>query len=88
MPTRGSAIGRLPELAAPASDLQSRRRRGIGRALVAARLADVTERRRYNRRLGASPDGWRLRQALKFRGVPVVPAPASTYQSDGLGSAL
>jgi hypothetical protein len=40
--------GRLSEgclsLAAPASDLQSRRRRGIGRALVAARLADATER--------------------------------------------
>jgi hypothetical protein len=36
--------GRLSEgclsLAAPASDLQSRRRRGIGRALVAPRLAD------------------------------------------------
>ena len=31
-------------LAAPASDLQSRRRRGIGRALVAARLADASER--------------------------------------------
>ena len=42
-PQGGRLSEGLPELAAPASDLQSRRRRGIGRALVAARLADATE---------------------------------------------
>jgi GNAT superfamily N-acetyltransferase len=53
--------------------VESRRRRGIGRALVAARLVDAARRGATTVVSAPSPDGWRLQQALGFRRVPVVP---------------
>ena len=83
---RGSAIGRLPELGSTGFRLAVSPPSWDRRALVAARLADATERGATTVVSAPVPHGWRLRQALKFRDVPVVPAPAPTYQSDGLGS--
>ena len=51
---------------------ESHRRRGIGRALVAARLADAVQRGATRVVSAPSPEGWRLQQTLGFRRVPVV----------------
>jgi predicted N-acetyltransferase YhbS len=51
---------------------ESHRRRGIGRALVAARLADAAQRGATTVVSAPSPEGWRLQQAHGFRSVPVV----------------
>lgn len=51
---------------------ESHRPRGIGRALVAARLADAAQRGASTVVSAPSPEGWRLQQALGFRSVPVV----------------
>lgn len=53
--------------------LATHRRRGIGLALVAARLADAASRGASLAVSAPSPDGWRLQQALGFRSVPVIP---------------
>lgn len=53
--------------------LASHRRRGIGQALAAARLADAAARGATLAVSAPSPDGWRLQQTLGFRSVPVVP---------------
>jgi GNAT superfamily N-acetyltransferase len=51
---------------------ESHRRRGIGRALVTARLADAARRGATTVVSAPSPEGWRLQQTLGFRRVPVV----------------
>ena len=51
---------------------ESHRRRGIGRALVAARLADAVQRGAKRVVSAPSPEGWLLQQTLGFRRVPVV----------------
>ena len=51
---------------------ESHRRRGIGRALVAARLADAAPRGATTVVSAPSPEGWWLQQTLGFRSVPVV----------------
>jgi GNAT superfamily N-acetyltransferase len=51
---------------------ESHRRRGIGRALVAARLADAAIRGATRVVSAPSPEGWLLQQTLGFRRVPVV----------------
>jgi GNAT superfamily N-acetyltransferase len=51
---------------------QSHRRRGIGRALVTARLADAAQRGATTVVSAPSPEGWRLQQTLGFRSVAVV----------------
>lgn len=53
--------------------LSSRRREGIGRALVSARLAAAAERGATIIVSAPSPDGWVLQQALGFESVPVIP---------------
>lgn len=53
--------------------LASRRRQGIGRAMVAARLAAAADDRITLALSAPSPEGWRLQQALGFKSVPVVP---------------
>ena len=53
--------------------LASRRREGIGRALVAARLAAGHSPKITLVVSAPSPDGWRLQHALGFASVPVVP---------------
>ena len=52
--------------------LPARRRQGIGRALVAARLAAAAGRGATLLVSAPSPDGWRLQRTLGFRSVPVV----------------
>lgn len=53
--------------------LPSHRRRGIGRALVAARLAAARHRGVTVVVSAPSPEGWQLQQRLGFRSVPVIP---------------
>lgn len=53
--------------------LESHRRRGIGRALVTARLADAAARGATIVVSAPSPDGWELQRALGFRSVRVIP---------------
>jgi GNAT superfamily N-acetyltransferase len=52
---------------------ESHRRRGIGRTLVAARLADAVQRGATRVVSAPSPEGWLLQRTLGFRRVPVVP---------------
>jgi GNAT superfamily N-acetyltransferase len=52
---------------------ESHRRRGIGRALVTARLADAVQRGATRVVSAPSPEGWLLQRTLGFRRVPVVP---------------
>jgi ribosomal protein S18 acetylase RimI-like enzyme len=52
---------------------EAHRRRGIGRALVTARLADAALRGATTVVSAPSPEGWQLQQTLGFRRVPVVP---------------
>jgi len=51
---------------------ESHRRRGIGRVLVTARLADAAPRGATTVVSAPSPEGWGLQQTLGFRRVPVV----------------
>jgi ribosomal protein S18 acetylase RimI-like enzyme len=50
----------------------SYRRRGIGRALTAARLADAAARGATTVVSAPGREGWRIQQALGFRRVPVI----------------
>ena len=67
---------------------ESHRRRGIGRALVAARLADAAQRGATTVVSTPSPEGWRLQQALGFRSVRSSLTRGSTYRADGVGRAF
>lgn len=53
--------------------LEAHRRRGIGRALVSARVAYAVRRGAAVVVSAPSPDGWQLQRALGFRSVPVIP---------------
>jgi ribosomal protein S18 acetylase RimI-like enzyme len=48
------------------------RRRGVGRALVLARLADAAGRGATTVVSAPSPDGWQLQRTLGLRNVPVI----------------
>lgn len=48
------------------------RRRGVGRALVMARLADAVRSGATTVVSAPSPDGWQLQRTLGFRNVPVI----------------
>lgn len=48
------------------------RRRGVGRALVMARLADAARSGATTVVSAPSPDGWQLQRTLGFRNVPVI----------------
>jgi GNAT superfamily N-acetyltransferase len=52
--------------------LPSWRRRGVGRALVLARLRDAARWGATRLVSAPSPDGWQLQRTLGFRNVPVV----------------
>ncbi len=51
----------------------SRRRQGIGRALVSARVAAASSRGATTIVSAPSPDGWAMQQTLGFRSVAVIP---------------
>jgi ribosomal protein S18 acetylase RimI-like enzyme len=51
---------------------ESYRRRGIGRDLIAARLADAASCGATTVASAPSREGWRIQQALGFRRVPVI----------------
>ena len=53
--------------------LVAHRRRGIGSALVAGRLADAASVGAALAVSAPSTDGWRLQQSLGFQSVPVIP---------------
>lgn len=64
--------------------VEPHRRRGVGRALVAARVADAALRGANTVVSAPSTDGWQLQQAIGFRSVPVI-ADTCFYLPSGYG---